>query len=97
MEHLSHLLQSKPVPAFGTVDSESHVCSDKRQAKQHKLEEEPSPTSALLLRPLAASGTSTVVVAKVLWLATGLATGAVEVLGLDLDDVVIVRKLACLA
>lgn len=87
------------VPASGTIDGEADIGTDKGQAKEDKLEEEPTPSSSLLLRlcPRAAL-VLVLVLAKLLLrrIAARLA-GAVQVLGFHLDDVVIIRKLSSLS
>lgn len=86
----------KSVSALLAVNRESNIGTDQSQAKEDKLEEEPAPSSALLLL-ICLSGTAVFVSAGVLLWRVGLAAGAVQVLGLDLDDVVVIRKLACFA
>lgn len=85
------------VPASGTIDGEADVGTDKGQAKEDKLKEEPAPSSSLLLR-LIPRAALVLVLAELLLrrVAAGLA-GAVQVLGFHLNNVVIIRELSSLS
>ena len=73
-------------------DSKTNVCASHGQTEQDKLEEEPTPATSLLLAVLIRL---VCVLAVVLGCTCGTA-GAVQILGLDLDDVVVVGELASL-
>lgn len=73
-------------------DSVSNVCTSYGQTEQDKLQKEPAPATTLLLAVLIRL---VCVLAVVLGCTCG-TTRAVQVLGLDLDDVVVVGKLASL-
>lgn len=88
------MLSLKPVTPLRTVHGKPNIGASNGQTKEHEFEEEPAPTTALALLSL---GTRVLAPAVVLLLGlTSLTTRAVQVLGLNLDDVVVVREFSSL-
>ena len=80
---------------LGAVRSVPNIASNNHSEEQNSLEQEPSP-AALLLTALDATSVTALARAGTAATAAAAATNAVQVLGLDGDDVVVVAELTSL-
>lgn len=78
-------------PLVGAVDSEAHITSHAHKTEKNQLQEEPTPAASFLLPAL----TSILVPTEVL-LTLCLATWAIKIPRLHLDDVEVVGELTSL-